>query len=296
MRSNRERSVLDFVDAAVSGPNPSIGPLVIDVTSIPSFTPTAELPLTSLRPLLLQPRTSDMVREAVWAELAFLARSRGDAWQVGALWMMAPGLRGLTWRIVNARPAPYPDIESAAVEGFLCELRSADLDSGRIYRRLWWAAYRGGLAAREAHTGGTAPADMLDPSCRRRRSRSHGHPDQVLERAVRAGVLSRKEAELIGLTRLENGELAQAAHRLGMGYLACRAFRAAAEDRLACFLGVAGHQRDAEQQATAERSCRGLGAAPTGTARANRHRTVHSRAVLCGSGDRPDHRRYEANG
>ncbi|MFE2428632.1 hypothetical protein ACFXJ5_18070 [Streptomyces sp. NPDC059373] len=67
-----------------------------------------------------------------------------------------------------------------------------------------------------------------------------GHPDFVLERAVRAGAVTADEAELIGWPRMEDEGLADAARRLGIGYTACRVRRAVAEERLARYLLVPG--------------------------------------------------------
>ncbi|MGW8729936.1 hypothetical protein ACWGNF_28370 [Streptomyces sp. NPDC055808] len=60
----------------------------------------------------------------------------------------------------------------------------------------------------------------------------------VLERAVRAGVLTEKEAELIAQTRLERQVMAKAASTVGMSVRAAFRHRAAAEQRLAAALAV----------------------------------------------------------
>ena len=59
-----------------------------------------------------------------------------------------------------------------------------------------------------------------------------GHPHFVLARAVRAGVISRQEADLIGRSRLERVPMQLIADELGVSHSwACR-LRKAAEGRL----------------------------------------------------------------
>ncbi|MEU5996229.1 hypothetical protein ABZ837_00180 [Streptomyces sp. NPDC047197] len=67
-----------------------------------------------------------------------------------------------------------------------------------------------------------------------------GHPDEVLDRAVRRGVITPREADLIGRTRLEKEGLAELARRTGSGYLTCRTRRTEADERLAAYLLISG--------------------------------------------------------
>ncbi|MBN1174036.1 MAG: hypothetical protein JXA67_17820, partial [Micromonosporaceae bacterium] len=59
-----------------------------------------------------------------------------------------------------------------------------------------------------------------------------GHPDLVLARAVRAGVITAEEAELIGTTRLEETTLTEYAERIGQARWNLYKRRSAAEERL----------------------------------------------------------------
>ncbi|MEV7603353.1 hypothetical protein AB0O91_38890 [Kitasatospora sp. NPDC089797] len=231
-------SVLKAVAAAISGPDAWVGPLCLDGAAVHPALPQGRLSLTELRPLLLLPEAPAGARDAVWSELVFHAQRHGPDWELGAVWMMSPGLRKAAWRVVNNSWVPYADIEAEVVEGFLRELRGVDVESPAIAGRLWWAGYRQGLRARDAYRTTAARSEISEPAWLGRRRGFGGHPDQVLERAVRAGAITGDEAELIGRTRLEDGGLAEAAFRLDLGFQACRARRAAAEERLARFLVV----------------------------------------------------------
>ena len=63
-----------------------------------------------------------------------------------------------------------------------------------------------------------------------------GAPHLVLAKAVRAGVLSAADAELIGATRIGDVDLADAANALGLGYKTCHQRRRRAESALAEWL------------------------------------------------------------
>ncbi|GGU22346.1 hypothetical protein [Streptomyces violascens] len=202
--------------------------------------PGGKAPLRDLRKRLLDRGTSYAVREDVWKELVFRAQSQGGDWPLAAVWMMAPGLRGAAARVVRGGGLPFPDVEAEVIEGFLKELKSIDVDARGVASRLWWAGYRAGLRARATYTGMLRAVPLPEPWALHAQRPTSGHPDFVLDRAVRAGAVTADEAELIGRTRMENEGLADAARRLGIGYTACRIRRAVAEERLARYLVVPG--------------------------------------------------------
>ncbi|MEZ0064957.1 hypothetical protein ABIA32_000945 [Streptacidiphilus sp. MAP12-20] len=244
MPSPREKTALDVVAAAIDGPSAWVGPLLLDGTTIHPALPARDLPLSEVRSLMLSSRPPYEVRNAVWAELAFHAQHRGADWELGAVWMMAPGLRKAARRAVSDTGAPYADIEAEVVEGFLRELRSIDIEVPAITAKLWWAGYRQGLRALADYRPTAWRHEVPDPASLRPHASPPGHPDSVLDRAVSAGVISAAEAELIGGTRLETGGLAAAAMQMGLGYQACRRRRTEAEERLARFLLVPGVSAD----------------------------------------------------
>jgi hypothetical protein len=100
-----------------------------------------------------------------------------------------------------------------------------------------WAAARGAhrllrretaLQDREASVG-----LRLEPP-----PRPPAHGDLLLARAVAAGVLSRVDAELIAVTRVEEVPLRQLAGRWGVGYEALRKRRQRAEAALTRWLAA----------------------------------------------------------
>ena len=97
--------------------------------------------------------------------------------------------------------------------------------------RLCWAGYRAGLALRHRDTDeARRRAVGIEVSAPVRR---WGHPDFVLAAAVRAGIITPAEAELVGATRLEGGPLGEAAAGLGISRGTLLTRRNRAERRLA---------------------------------------------------------------
>ncbi|WHM36006.1 hypothetical protein [Streptomyces sp. BPTC-684] len=237
-----EWAPLDSVEAAFRDldAKSAIFSLDVDGMDIEHEFPEKRAPLRDLRTLLLDRATPYAVREDVWKELVFRAQSEGGDWPLAAVWMMAPGLRGAAARVVRGGGVPFPDTEAEVIEGFLKELKSIDVDARGVASRLWWAGYRAGLRARATYTGALRAVPLVDRRVLHAQRPPSGHPDFVLDRAVRAGAVTADEAELIGRTRMENEGLADAARRLGIGYTACRIRRAVAEERLARYLLVPG--------------------------------------------------------
>jgi hypothetical protein len=175
--------------------------------------PAGRLLLPSLRDLLLRPQTSAATRDAVWRELIRRARADRSAWLVAALGMAMPGLRREVRSLsVNVR-GDRDDLESAVAEGFVAELYRVDLTARSLCGRLVRAGRRAGLTQvyRDAAPQPVARSDFASHPPRA----PWGHPDFVLIDAVRCGVLSPREAWLIGLTRLEAVPVDVVARRTG---------------------------------------------------------------------------------
>jgi hypothetical protein len=96
-------------------------------------------------------------------------------------------------------------------------------------------------ASGEAHF---APGSVLPPA-------PYGHPDLLLARAVRLGVLSVEDADLIGTTCLEDVPVAVYADRIGVSRWTVYKRRRAAEARLFEALG-SGVLSDPDAEVIAE--------------------------------------------
>ncbi len=212
-------------DLLVTGPNP----LALDGTSLDGL-PDRAIPLGELKAMLLHPSVSFDVRDAVVDELVARSRAKGGAWTVGLAGVLLPGLRRAVWPLVQSCPGKAADIEAETLAAFLAAVARCEPGRARLASRLCWLARIGADRLLRAEVAERARPGTDPVSAAPRRP--WGHPDLVLERAVRAGVIGAADAELIGATRIGDVELAEVANALGISYKACHQRRRRAESAL----------------------------------------------------------------
>ncbi len=227
-------SPLDSADAVfralVTGPCP----LALNPARLAPGFPDRDVPLDELKALLLHPATSATARNKVWAELVRRARASGPAWVIGLAGVAMPGLRRAVAALSASWRGDREDLESEVLAGFLAAMRGLDLDdldAVPLASRLCWAAWRAGRALAYADADWASRRRDLDESSDGP-AMPWGHPDFVLAAAVRRGVLTAAQAELIGRSRLERVSLARIAAELGVTRSALCHRRKIAEARL----------------------------------------------------------------
>jgi hypothetical protein len=230
---------LDSADAAFRALATGPAPLALNPASLDPGLPDRDVPLDELKALLLHPATSSTARNKVWAELVRRARTGGPAWVIGLAGIAMPGLRRAVAAQAGACRGDREDLESEVLAGFLAAMRGLDpddLDQVPLASRLYWAAWRAGQALAYAGADWTSRRRDLDDSPGGP-AMPWGHPDFVLAAAVRAGVLTGAQAELIGRNRLEGIPLAQIAAEAGISHSALCHRRKRAEARLIAAIG-----------------------------------------------------------
>ena len=211
-------------------------PLAIDGRLFPGM-PDRPLPLDEVRDRLLHRRCPQTLRDAVWAHLVLLARTRDATWTMGCAGIALPALTTIATTLSSRFANDPTDIHAAVLAGFIAELTRIDVRKPRIMLRLRWAAYRTGHASlREALDAPTPTGSVFAPAAA---PPSWGHPDFVLARAVAEHIITAHEAELVGATRLEGIPLAVAAGGQGISYEAAKKTRHRAERRLVAYLTTA---------------------------------------------------------
>ncbi len=232
-----------------SGPDP----LALDGTGVPGL-PDRPIPLGELKARLLHPSTRFEVRDAIVDELVTRAQAEGGRWTVGLAGVLLPGLRRTVRALVRACPGKTDDIEAEALAAFLAAVSRCQPGRPRLASWLRWQARKGATRLLHAEMAeqarpGTEPVSAAPP-------RPWGHPDLVLAKAVRAGVISAADAELIGATRLGEVDLAEAADHLDLGYWACHKRRRRAESRVRDWVtgdGLSGIAVDATYRGSGDR-------------------------------------------
>lgn len=193
--------------------------------------PQREIPLRELKAILLHPSCGFAARDAAWRFVVGAARSDEGIWAVVAVGLALPGLKRIAARLPRHLPYERAELEQELLAGFLEELAVIDLARERIVARLCAMAdrdMRRALYRACARSGRESslhsPAAPAQPS---------GHPDFVLARAVAAGIINAREAEVIGRTRLEDVDPHMLAAELGFGVRWLYRMRSRAEQRLA---------------------------------------------------------------
>ncbi|MFF1679457.1 hypothetical protein ACFVYG_25920 [Streptomyces sp. NPDC058256] len=236
--------------------------------------PNRMIPLDELRDRMLRRRCPRRTRDAVWADLVQRSRNEGATWTLACAGMALPALASATrWLAARFPDDPF-DVHAEVLAGFLSALATIDLDRPRVLVRLRWAAYRAGFAALcEALDAPTpvAPGFWSTPP-----RPPWGHPDLVLARAVRAAVLTRTEADLIGSTRLDEVLITDWADRHEMTTGAAYKARRRAEYRLIAFLRDQDPTTDPDDPVAA---CVTADLAPGATERSRREIAGPSRSV-----------------
>ena len=203
-------------------------PLALDGRVLGHGLPARHIPLDELRWLLVHdPDTVFEAKDAAWHQLIDHARHWGPSWVIATVGMALPALASMSRRLCAGRSGQVDDIESELLAGFLDALRRADLSGPAPYSRLCWAGWRAALLVRNSIATGELP-DVFDPSSQLP-TRPYGHPDLILGRAVRAGVITADQAELISATRFGRILVDELAARAGVDPAALRMRRRRAE-------------------------------------------------------------------
>ena len=194
--------------------------------------PAGQVPLPKLREWILAHRDNHAARDAVWRELVGRAHTAGPAWVIAAVGMAMPALISTAGRLARGYRGQPADLDAEILTGFLTALHRVDPDRPGVYPRLYWAAFRAGVAARHADAP-YVPVDDIDAASARAPHLPYGHPDLLLARAVALHLIDEADAELIIHTRLEYQPVEQLANATGTDPAVLRMRRKRAERKVA---------------------------------------------------------------
>jgi hypothetical protein len=226
-------------------------PLSVDGRRLGHGLPRRLIALTELSAILMHPSCGFAARDAAWRLLVERARTGDKTWIAGAVGVALPGLRYKAYLLSLHRTGHGAgDVQSALVAEFVKALRIVELDQPGVINALLSTAFskaRAALRAEQPAASGEAnfaPRSVLPPA-------PFGHPDFVLARAVRAGVITAAQADLVGVTRLEGVSVADYADRTGVSPSLVYKRRKAAEGRLVAAI-AAGQLADPYAEVVAE--------------------------------------------
>jgi hypothetical protein len=207
-------------------------PLTVDGVELGPAFPSRAIPVAELRGILLHPSTPYDAQNQAVALLVERASDEGEEWLVAAAGVLLPGLRAalaVYFRLPHVDP---DEVEAEALADLIRAIRHCD-EVDRIAPRLISRAARRTkrrVASEALSTGRHVTPLSAEPH------RPWGHPDFVLAEAVKAGVLSPEDADLIGETRLGDLSLHAYSQATGIGLSCLKMRRRRAEPRLISWL------------------------------------------------------------
>ncbi|MGQ4270052.1 hypothetical protein [Nocardiopsis changdeensis] len=197
------------------------------IDQIAAFTTVRPTTALQLRDLLLSGTIARQVRDRLWRRLVAHAQER-EEWMVAAVGMAMPALKACARRLCRGLdPHHAQDVQEEMLLAFVVAVRAADTTWNRLPWTLCCRARRAGIRARKDAFAQHPATAQPEPH-----TTATGNPDQVLARAVRAGVLTADEAEVINRTRLERLPLTHLAAERRASYWSLVKRRARAEKRL----------------------------------------------------------------
>jgi hypothetical protein len=174
-------------------------------------------------------------RDAALAEMVRRAQAGSPAWRMAVVGVLLPGLRRAAGRLARTYRGDPADLDAEMLVGLLEVLEGFSPERERVAARLIWAAVRRGLAHKEdeaTRAGRQVPLDgsVAPPPAGGR------HPDLILAEAVDRGVISYRDAVLIGANRLEGIPLSVLAARWNVAHRTLAQRRLRSECRLVAWI------------------------------------------------------------
>ncbi|MER7894304.1 hypothetical protein ABTX15_31305 [Micromonospora sp. NPDC094482] len=212
-------SPLDAVDAAFAALTCDPDPMTLDLDTLGPDTglPGGVMALPALRDWLLRHPRAYTARDAVWRHLVRRARLDGPSWVIAAVAMAMPALRRHAGRLHTGWSGDAADLDAEILTGFLTALRDrVDLARPAPYAALCMAAWRAGYQLRQ-RTGTTVPVQDVDHVTGPRTPHvPYGHPDLLVRRAARLGLLEHTDLDPYIDLRLGRRAIEPIAARMGI--------------------------------------------------------------------------------
>lgn len=208
-------------------------PLALDGASLGAGLPAEELDLPAIERLLGLHRTSLRARRALWLAIAHRFQTGEAEWAQAALGLAYPGLTAAFLAEGKASRGDWHDLQGELVAGFLAALAGLEARALPQVDPGTWLCVRAAAALRAARNAeqqapaatGLVPEDGAPVAV-------GGSPQEVLDAAVRAGVLDPAQAELLEAAYLDGESREAMARRLKVSLTTLHRRRAEALARL----------------------------------------------------------------
>ncbi|MBC9718040.1 hypothetical protein H9Y04_36455 [Streptomyces sp. TRM66268-LWL] len=236
-RARSSASPFDSVDVSLLNLTRGSSPLTLPAVLLSEQEGSVAWPVDLVRARMAHPSTPQEARARVWAEIVRRRAAYGEPWGTVAVAMVVPALRRALARMRRPAELDQCELEQAVLVAVAEQLAALEPDGEaaefglRLVRAGDRAAHRlayGVLCERRNPTEpldeGAVPTGLPGTSM--------AQVYAVLECAEAAGVITGRELELIGGTRLDRLSAAECARRAGISVRAMFRSRAEAEERL----------------------------------------------------------------
>jgi len=232
-------AIFNHIDAAVQRMCGSASPPAVDGRDIGVDLPARRIAADELRTLLLDRSTSYATRDRALAAVADRARFEADPWLLVLTWLLLPGLGRMRARLLLAG-ADSATVEADLVAGVVSALHDrGPLPVQGVAACVCWHAYRSARQSLGLDSVRCVSVEAVTCPPVAPMSSSSGAAETALAAAVKRGVLTEADAEVVAATRLDCRRLDELASELQVRPETLQRRRARAEARLAAFLGAA---------------------------------------------------------
>ncbi|GAA3745406.1 hypothetical protein HDA32_005117 [Spinactinospora alkalitolerans] len=205
------------------------GDPVLDVADVPGA-PQQTVGAAELGRWL--PHASSETADEVWRRMITRMRGGDAAWTVVAAGLALPGLYGARRPLRHGLGDEVADLEAEMLTALVAQMRAMALEPAAVCGRLLYAARKAGMRYRYALDRSRRRERHREPTATEAVAASARGPVTVLAEAIKGGVVSALEAELIARTYLEGRPLNRVAQELGLSYITARRHRRDAQARL----------------------------------------------------------------
>lgn len=228
---------LDTIKSAFAQMRETSAAFTIRLPPVPVGPAVREMDLDGISGVISNRNADPVLRAAVWGQVIRKAR-RGEAgWMIVAAGLAHGKLVHKSILLAGNFGGDRAEDQADLIEAFIIAVRDIDILDPEVFdlgAACAWRAYAAVRKSRRRELANSAAWEELPVEVPA--SVPVGHPDILLARAVRAGVLTEREAEFIGRSYLEQTPTAQVAAWAGVSRRTFFRMRRAAEVKLAAAL------------------------------------------------------------
>jgi hypothetical protein len=230
---NDSETPLETIKSAFSQMREMSHEMTLRLPPVPVGPVNRVMDLEQICRILSDKDTDPVVRNIVWGAVVRKSRRRESGWVLAAAGLAYPSLVHKSQMLATGFDGDTVEDQADLIEAFITAIRAVNVEDPTIRDMgavASWAAFTAVRRARRHEAASPVCAPLSDESSAL--APEVGHPDIVLARAVRLGVITADEAEYIGRSYLEETPIDEILAWAGLSRATFFRYRAYAETRL----------------------------------------------------------------